>query len=85
MILQVVGLGCILPNKKSWESKQNQFTQMPGFECFGNSWLPIEKTGTPENSQEPRKKGPLVDWVITGDGILPSYIGIKMNHVKDPY
>ena len=37
---------------------------------------------------EPRKKGPWLGWVwlgYIGDEILPSYIGIIINHYKDPH
>ena len=30
-------------------------------------------------------KNTLVGWVIFRDDILPSYIGVIMNHYKDPY
>ena len=47
--------------------------------CFGNV---LE--GFLGKPVEPRKKGP---WLVgyIGDDKLPSYIGILINHYKDPY
>ena len=37
------------------------------------------------NSTEPRKKGPWLGQGYIGDEKLPSYMGIIINHYKDPY